>query len=61
VQKPFSRGATLRITLRGEGRPGELEVVVGGVRAKPLGGYVYEVAAAEIQADPNGEILLEIR
>jgi hypothetical protein len=61
VQERFQRGGKLRVELKGEGRPGPLAVVVGGVRATPLGGYVYELSPRGLQLDPRGLVLLEIR
>ncbi len=61
VLKPFPRAGTLRIALRGQGNPGTLELVVGGVQAKPLGGFVYEVAAGETFVDPTGAMTIVIR
>ena len=59
--EPFARGATLQIALKGQGAPGTLAVLVGGTRAKHLGGYVYELASAGAVALPNGSVALEVR
>jgi hypothetical protein len=61
VDKRFAHGAILRISLKGQGRPGELAVVVGGERATPLGKFVYELRASADRADERGDVLLEVR
>ena len=61
VNEPFSHGATLRITLKGQGRPGQLNVVLGGEPASPLGQYVYQLRASADRADAQGRLLLEVR
>ncbi len=61
VSTPFSHGATLKISLKGEGRPGSIAVVLGGESASPLGGFAYQLRANADRADERGNILLEIR
>lgn len=61
VSKPFSHGATLRISLKGQGRPGELNVYLGGDRATPLGNFAYQLLANADRADSTGKVMLEIR
>jgi hypothetical protein len=61
VNKPFSHGATLRITLKGQGRPGQLNVVLGGEAASPLGQYAYQLRANADRGDASGKLLLEVR
>jgi hypothetical protein len=61
VSKPFSHGVPVRITLKGQGRPGELNVYLGGDKATPLGKFVYQLQANADRADGNGNVLLEVR
>jgi hypothetical protein len=61
VSTSFGHGATLRISLKGRGRPGELGVVLGSERAAPVGGYVYELRANADRVDSTGRLLLEVR
>lgn len=61
VSKPFSHGVPLRIQLKGRGRPGELNVYLGGERATPLGNYAYQLLANADRADSGGKVLLEVR
>ena len=61
VDKPFAHGATLRISLKGEGRAGPIRVVLGGEAASPVGGFAYQLRASADRADASGKVLLEVR
>jgi hypothetical protein len=61
ASQPFPRGAALQINLEGRGRPGQLAVVLGGVRAASSPGFVYRPDTQAAQLDSAGKLTPEIR